>query len=114
MKIYIVEQMKRAHEEGTPIMRPLFFDFPEDKKTYEVEDEYLFGPDILVAPVLYEGERKRKVYLPQGVQWMESKSENVYQGGQWIEVEAPLEVVPIFLRDGARIPIKCICIPNHL
>jgi alpha-D-xyloside xylohydrolase len=106
IKPYIVEQMKKAHEEGIPIIRPLFFDFPEDKKTYEVEDEYLFGPDILVAPVIYEGERRRKVYFPQGVQWTEPKSENVYQGGQWIEVEAPLEVVPFFLRDEARIPIK--------
>lgn len=107
IKPYIVGQMKRAHEESIPIMRPLFFDFPEDKKTYEVEDEYLFGPDILVAPVIYEGGRRRKVYLPQGAQWTEvQQSGKVYQGGQWIEVEAPLEVVPVFLRDGAKIPIK--------
>jgi len=106
IKPYIVEQMKRAHEESIPLMRPLFFDFPEDEKTYEAEDEYLFGPDILVAPVIYEGERRREVYLPQGAQWTEAQSGKVYQGGQRIEVEAPLEVVPVFLRDGAKIPIK--------
>ena len=98
--------MKRVHEESIPLMRPLFFDFPEDEKIYEVEDEYLFGPDILVAPVIYEGERRREVYLPQGAQWTEAQSGKVYQGGQWVEVEAPLEVVPVFLRDGAKIPIK--------
>jgi alpha-D-xyloside xylohydrolase len=106
IKPYIVEQMKRVHEESIPLMRPLFFDFPEDEKIYEVEDEYLFGPDILVAPVIYEGERRREVYLPQGAQWTEAQSGKVYQGGQWVEVEAPLEVVPVFLRDGAKIPIK--------
>jgi alpha-D-xyloside xylohydrolase len=106
IKPYIAEQMERAHEESIPLMRPLFFDFPEDEKTYEVEDEYLFGPDILVAPVIYKDEKRREVYLPQGAQWTEAQSEKVYQGGQWIEVEAPLEIIPVFLRDGARIPIK--------
>lgn len=106
IKPYIKEQMKKAHEESIPLMRPLFFDFPKDEKTYEVEDEYLFGPDILVAPVIYEGERRKELYLPRGAQWTESKSGKLYQGGQWIEVGAPLEAVPVFLRDGAKIPIN--------
>jgi alpha-D-xyloside xylohydrolase len=106
MKPYLAEQMKRAHEESIPVMRPLFFDFPEDEKAYEAEDEYLFGPDILVAPVIYEGERRREVYLPQGAQWTEAKSGQTYQGGQRIEVEAPLETIPIFLRDGAKMSTR--------
>ena len=65
LKPYILEDMKRAREEGIPFMRPLFFDFPKDRITYEIEDKHLFGPDLLIAPVVKEGARKRKVYLPQ-------------------------------------------------
>jgi alpha-D-xyloside xylohydrolase len=106
IKPYIREQMKRAHEEGIPVMRPLFLDFPGDEVAYEVEDEYMFGPDILVAPVLYEGARSRKVYLPKGAKWTEVNTDRVYPGGQWIECEAPLNVVPVFLRDDAKIPVR--------
>ncbi len=106
IKPYIMEQMRRAHEEGTPPMRPLFFDFPHDPVTYDIEDAFMFGPDILVAPVVHEGERSRKTYLPQGVQWEEAQTGETYQGGRWIEVKAPLEVIPVFLRDGTKVAIK--------
>ncbi|MCD6546231.1 MAG: glycoside hydrolase family 31 protein, partial [Thermotogae bacterium] len=105
MKPYILRQMKVAHEEGIPVMRPLFFDFPEDEKAYDVEDEYMFGPDILVAPVMEEGARKRKVYLPKSVMWKHWKTHEMYEGGQWIECDAPLNSIPVFLREGATISI---------
>ena len=98
--------MKRAHEEGIPIMRPLFFDFPYDEITYEIEDEYMFGPDILVAPVVYKGARSRKVYLPQGAEWTDANTKENYKGGQWIECDAPLDKIPVFLKNGAEIPIN--------
>ena len=106
IKPYILEQMKKAHDEGIPVMRPLLFDFPNDKTTYSIDDEYMFGPDILVAPVLYEGARYRKVYLPEGAKWTDANNDKTYEGGQWIECEAPLDVIPVFLRDGAKIPVK--------
>jgi len=106
IKPYIMEQMKRAHEEGIPIMRPLFFDFPYDEITYEIEDEYMFGPDILVAPVVYKGARSRKVYLPQGAEWTDANTKENYKGGQWIECGAPLDKIPVFLKNGAEIPIN--------
>jgi len=106
LKPYIAEGMKRAHEEGIPLMRPLFFDFPQDQEAYLVEDEYMFGPDLLVAPVLEEGARKRRVYLPQGARFRDAESGTTYQGGQWIEVDAPLSRIPLFVRDGAKLPIK--------
>lgn len=106
LKPYIAEGMRRAHEEGIPFMRPLFFDFPEDTLTYRVEDEYMFGPQLLVAPVVEEGARKRRVYLPQGARWTDPESKTTYQGGQWIEVETPLSCIPLFLRDGAELPLK--------
>jgi alpha-D-xyloside xylohydrolase len=106
IKQYLMEQMRKAHEEGVPIMRPLFFDFPEDETTYEVDDEYMFGPDILVAPVLHEGARSRRVYLPSGARWKDANTDKEYDGGQWVEVAAPLDVVPVFLKDGATLPLK--------
>jgi alpha-D-xyloside xylohydrolase len=56
--------MKATHERGTPPMRPLFYDFPHDSEAWSIEDEFMFGPDLLIAPVLYEGARERNVYLP--------------------------------------------------
>jgi alpha-D-xyloside xylohydrolase len=106
IKPYIMEQMRKAYKEGIPVMRPLFFDFPEDKTAYDVEDEYMFGPDILVAPVLYEGTKSRRVYLPKGAKWKDANTNKEYDGGQWIEVAAPLDVIPVFLRNGATIPLS--------
>ena len=106
LKPYIKDQMKIAHEKGHPVMRPLFFDFPEDKESWNIEDEYMFGPDILVAPVLYEGARKRMVYLPSNVEWKEVYTGKIFKGGQLIDVDAPLNVIPIFLRNGVELPIK--------
>ena len=64
MRPYVRQIMEEAHEKGTPAMRPLFYDFPEDKKAWDIEDEYMFGPDLLVAPVLYEEQRENP--LPAG------------------------------------------------
>jgi len=99
MKPYIKELMRDANEKGTPVMRPLFYDFPEDKQAWEIEDAYMFGPDILVAPILYAGMRKRKVYLPQDSEWKDYWSGDQYQGGSVIEVAAPLAKLPIFTRN---------------
>lgn len=100
IKPYIANQMKAAHEKGTPVMRPLFYDFPEDKKAWEVEDEYMFGDRVLVAPVLYENQRKREVYLPKGSTWKHYWTGQEYQGGQTYIIDAPIEKMPVFLRDG--------------
>lgn len=72
LRPYIMEQMRAAHEHGTPPMRPLFFDFPADAECAAVEDQFMFGPDILVAPVVEEGQRQRRVYLPAGASWTDA------------------------------------------
>lgn len=105
LKPYIMEQMKAAHEKGTPPMRPLMYDFPEDKCAWKVEDQFMFGPDILVAPVLFEGARERKVYLPEGAVWKNAHTGEVFKGGQEIICDAPLSIIPLFLKDGAKLPI---------
>lgn len=106
LRPYVMKQMKNAHDAGTPPMRPLFFDFPEDAKSWEVEDEFMFGPDILVAPVLSAGARSRSVYLPAGATWRDAYTGKIHEGGSTIEREAPLEVIPLFLKNGADVPIR--------
>ena len=101
---YLDAQMASAHELGIPPMRPLFVDFPDDARSWSVEDEFLLGPDILVAPVLDAGARGRDVYLPPG-SWSDAWSGTIYEGARQISVEAPLERIPVFLRAGADIPV---------
>ena len=96
MRPYTRKLMEEAHTKGTPIMRTLFYMYPEDKTCWEVEDEYLYGPDILVAPILYAGWTSRSVYLPQGETWIEYATGKKYEGGQTIQAEAPLDVIPVF------------------
>lgn len=99
MKPYITELMNGAHQNGTPVMRPMFYDFPKDQKAWEVEDQYMFGGDVLVAPVLYENMRHREVYLPEGNQWKHYWTGKIYQGGQTLTVDAPMENIPVFVRN---------------
>lgn len=96
LRPYVKEQMVKAHEKGTPVIRPLFYDNPEDETCWDVNDEYMFGPDILVAPVLYEGMRERSVYLPAGRTWKEVQTGKVYEGGTTVTCDAPLSVIPVF------------------
>ena len=105
LKPYIREQMKTAHEKGVPPMRPVFFDFPEDASCYDLDDEFLFGPDILVAPVHEYQQRSRKVYLPGGVKWKDAWTGKILDGGQTIDTNAPLERIPVFLKNGADLPV---------
>lgn len=102
MRDYTREVMRQAHEKGSPVMRTLFYEFPEDKECWDITDAYLYGPDILVAPVCHEGAEGRRVYLPQGASWIHAGTGEVYEGGVWLDVEAPLETVPLFLRDGRQ------------
>ena len=86
-------------------MRPLFFDFSEDKRAWEIEDSYMFGPDILVAPVMEEGMRKRRVYLPEGCKWTNAYTREVCEGGQEVTALAPIDIIPIFVREGREYEI---------
>jgi alpha-D-xyloside xylohydrolase len=96
LKPYITRIMAEAHEKGTPVIRPLFYDFTHDAVAWEIEDEYMFGPDMLVAPVLYLGVRNRNLYLPEGSQWKERETGIIHNGGSKITVDAPLEYIPVF------------------
>jgi alpha-D-xyloside xylohydrolase len=105
LKPYLKTLMQAAHENGTPVMRTLFYEFPGDCQCWDITDEYMFGPDLLVAPVMEASITKRQVYLPAGAQWKNVWSGEKYEGGQCITVAAPLEVIPLFLRDESNLQI---------
>lgn len=105
LRPYLKQLMAAAHRQGTPPMRPLFYDFPSDRVCWRIEDEYLLGPEILVAPVLSEGARSRRVYLPEGARWREVNTGRLHEGGQYLECAAPLETIPVFLKNDADLPL---------
>ncbi|MHB8061652.1 MAG: TIM-barrel domain-containing protein [Ruminiclostridium sp.] len=102
---YIMKQMRCASETGTPVMRPLFYDFPEDETCYQVDDAYMFGDELLVAPIVVKGAEQRQVYLPKGSTWREAAGGEVIEGGQWINVKAGLDKIPLFYRDEADLQL---------
>ncbi len=100
LRDYTRSLMAEAHEKGSPVMRALFYEFPKDQTCWTVEDEYMYGGRYLVAPVLHAGARKRSVYLPAGCLWTDLNTGSEYAGGQSIEVECPIEAMPVFIRGG--------------
>ncbi len=106
LRPYILQQMKLAQEKGVPPMRPLFFDFPADEESYTVEDQFLFGPDLLVAPVLTGGARSREVYLPVGINWTDAWTGQTLPGGQRVTADAPLKRIPVYTREGVQLPLS--------
>ncbi|MFD3588493.1 TIM-barrel domain-containing protein [Streptomyces sp. NPDC058683] len=105
LRPYVLQVMREAHEEGLPVMRPLFLEFPQDQAAWTVDDTYLFGRDLLVAPVLTAGATARTAYLPAGAWWTDAWTGESYEGGTAVTVDAPLDRIPLFLRDGAELPV---------
>jgi alpha-D-xyloside xylohydrolase len=101
LKPYLLAQMKLAHLKGLPAMRPLFVDFPADPAVWTTADQFMLGPDLMVAPVLEQGARSRRVYLPAGAEWVEAWNGKIFPGGVLIKVSAPLNRVPAFWRKGS-------------
>jgi len=99
MMPYITTLMEEAHKKGTPVMRPMFYDFPEDKLCWDNESQYMFGPNILVAPIMEKGQTERNVYLPVGSNWTNAWTKEKMEGGKTILVDSPIDQIPLFLRD---------------
>ena len=85
-------------------MRALFMDFPADPNVSDIRDEYMLGPAFLVAPVTDQGITSRKVYLPAGTDWYNYWTNERVKGGQTIDVSAPIDTIPVFVRAGSIIP----------
>ncbi len=105
LRPYIRQVMRETHETGAPVMRPLFYGFPQDPAAWRTEDCYLFGPDLLVAPVMAPGATERAVYLPLGASWKDAYTGQVYEGGQTVKAPAPPEIIPVMIRDGKDYPV---------
>jgi alpha-D-xyloside xylohydrolase len=99
---YVYAQAKLCAREGHPMLRPLFFEYPEDPTSWLIEDQYLFGTDVLVAPLMRESS-DRDVYLPPGL-WLDYQSGRAYEGARWHRIESGEMPVVMLVRDGAAIP----------
>ena len=106
LKPYIKSAMDRASEVGTPPMRPLLYDFPSDPDAWKIEDEYIFGSSVLVAPISYEGATEREVYLPRGCAWICVKDGKKYEGGTTLTVHAELDEIPLFVKEGGDLDYR--------
>jgi alpha-D-xyloside xylohydrolase len=100
---YLYSAFNNYHLTGTPPMRALVMEYPSDPKTYDVDDEFLFGPSMLVAP-LFAGQEKRTVYLPAG-KWHDFWTDEEFAGGKNIEVSKPLDQIPLFVKDNSLLPL---------
>lgn len=101
---YIMEQSEKATRTGYPVLRALIFHHPEDKLCWHIDDEYYFGDDFLVVPVM-NSEGYRDVYLPKG-EWVNFFTGECFEGECWLKkVDVPLEEMPVYVRRGATIPM---------
>ncbi len=95
MKDYIKSIMDEASKNGSPVIRTMFYEFPDDEMCWDIDDQYMFGSKYLVAPIMYQGMTERNVYLPSG-SWKNIHDGIVYNGGQTIHADAPIDIIPVF------------------
>jgi alpha-D-xyloside xylohydrolase len=100
---YIYSEAVRSSETGLPMVRPMVLAYQSDHNTHNLDLQYMFGESFLVAPVVSPLHR-RQVYLPEG-EWVDYWTKEVVRGGQWVEVEAGLETLPLWVRAGAIVPM---------
>lgn len=102
LRDYTRALMRDAHERGSPIMRPLFYDFPFDKRCWEIETQYMYGAKYLCCPVLSAGASKMKVYFPSGQRWKAwngAETDGInYEGGTEVDVDCPFDWMPVFVK----------------
>jgi alpha-D-xyloside xylohydrolase len=104
LRAYVKELMAESRETGMPIMRPLFLHFPKEKQSWLIEDQYLYGKNLLVAPILREGERVRNIYIPSGT-WTAVCSGVSFSGPRWIQQETKLLEIPLFVSSDTLLPV---------
>ena len=102
LKPYITECARCSSKTGEPIMRPMFFDFPDDDICYSLKDQYMFGRDILFAPILVQNSTERQVYLPEG-EWIRTTDGQLYSGDRWLTCHAEIDEFIAFVRNGADV-----------
>ena len=103
LRPYLHQQMQVASRQGIPPMRPLFVDFPDDPGAWPVEDQFLLGPDLLIAPVLEPAASARDVYLPAGRAWIEAGTGDRHDGGRTVRVPLSPDRIPVFVAEGSEV-----------
>lgn len=101
LRSYTRDLMRQAHEKGTPVMRPVFYEFPDDSRAWELEETYMYGDKYLCCPVFEPGMKSMDIYLPRGAKWQKFGAEESWTGGQDIKVDIQLEQMPVFVRQNA-------------
>ncbi len=102
---YLYTYSRKAHDTGLPITRGLFMEYPKDPEAAKIDNQFMFGEEILVAPVLKKGERIKRVYFPDG-EWIDFNDKKTeYLGGEKLPYKAPLNTIPIFVKKGSIIPM---------
>lgn len=102
LRPYIENHMKIASEKGVPVMRPMFFDYPNYEICYSLGGQYMFGDDILFAPIVNQGQTEKEVYLPEG-KWIFTKDKHLYEGGEKYTLNIEINEFAAFVKDGAEI-----------
>ena len=102
LKPYIKKHLDIASEKGIPIMRPMFFDYPNDEVCYTLGGQYLFGDDIIFAPITEQGKTEKRVYLPKG-QWVRTTDKMIYTGEQYVDCHAEIDQMAAFVKKGAKV-----------
>lgn len=103
---YTFKLAQQANKTGMPIVRPLFLEYPDQEKAWSEWQTYMYGPDILVAPIWQKGIDSRTCYLPEGTKWRDAwDSTKVYNGGQIVSIQTPLYKIPVFIREGSDIDL---------
>jgi alpha-glucosidase/alpha-D-xyloside xylohydrolase len=102
---YTYSAAYKSYQTGAPYMRALFMDFPNDPMAANIPDEYMYGPAFLVAPVTEQGATRRAVYLPAGCDWYNYWTNERLHGGQTIEVDAPIDTLPLFVKAGSIVAL---------
>ena len=103
---YLWSLFERAHQNHEPIIRPTFYNFPDDEPCFSDCDDFMLGDALLVAPVVSQGANTRSVYLPQGTDhWVDFYSGQKFAAGKWHTVPAPLSTLPLFVRSGVSLPL---------
>lgn len=109
LRMYLVDYIHHfaevAHNTGMPIVRPLFVEYPDQEESWNDWTTYKFGDDLLVSIIWEEGKTKHSLYLPAGETWIDLWNEKKYEGGQYIEVDAPTYQTPVFLRKGSELQL---------
>ena len=96
MHDYLFSLFKEASENGSPLMRAMFYEFPDDPQCWNLQDQYMFGDKLLAAPILHLNQYSRSVYLPQNAKWKEQRTGTIFDGGQYVVVDAPIDYLPVF------------------